>query len=226
MRRSLKGKLILSYLGVALLTVVVVSALIWLTSGQSLMSLVVEQQVASLTESVQTYYTNHNTMDGFFDFYSRSNRTEPNQSQPPVYDKPSKQRDIRAILGLVDDQYIALMPTIGYQIGQMVPSEKMKQAIPVTFDDKTIAWVLPDAQLQFKLSAEEELFLQRTTLAITLAALAGVIVAVGMGFFLSSGLLKPIRQLTKASQALARGDLQQQVPVTSKDELGQLTTTF
>jgi signal transduction histidine kinase len=39
-------------------------------------------------------------------------------------------------------------------------------------------------------------------------------------------LLKPIRRLTQASQALARGDLQQQVPVTSQDELGLLTATF
>jgi len=53
-----------------------------------------------------------------------------------------------------------------------------------------------------------------------------VLAAVAMGFFLSSRLLKPIRRLTQASQALAHGDLQQQVPVTSQDELGQLTATF
>ena len=80
--------------------------------------------------------------------------------------------------------------------------------------------------LQFQLSPEEQLFLQRTTLAIGLAALAGVLVAVAMGFLLAGGLLKPIRRLTQASQALARGDLEQQVPVTSQDELGQLTATF
>lgn len=40
MRRSLQGKLVLSYLIVALITVLVVSALIRLTSGQSLMNLV------------------------------------------------------------------------------------------------------------------------------------------------------------------------------------------
>ena len=50
--------------------------------------------------------------------------------------------------------------------------------------------------------------------------------AVGMGFFLSRRLIRPIRRLTKASQALAEGNLQQEVPVTSQDELGQLTTTF
>ena len=43
---------------------------------------------------------------------------------------------------------------------------------------------------------------------------------------LAGGLLKPIRRLTQASKALAGGNLDQQVPVTSADELGQLTTTF
>jgi len=56
--------------------------------------------------------------------------------------------------------------------------------------------------------------LQRTTLAIGLAALAGVITAVLMGVFLARRLVRPIRRLTNASQSMARGDLEQQVPVT------------
>jgi two-component system sensor histidine kinase BaeS len=59
-----------------------------------------------------------------------------------------------------------------------------------------------------------------------LAAVAGVLVALGMGFLLAGKLIKPIRRLTKASRALAQGNLEQQVPVTSQDELGQLTSTF
>jgi signal transduction histidine kinase len=108
----------------------------------------------------------------------------------------------------------------------VVPKDLIRQAIPVQVDGKTIAWILPDTSFQFQLSAEEQVFLRRTNLAIGLAALSGVLVAVGMGFLLAGRLLKPIRMLTKASQALARGDLNQQVPVTSEDELGQLTTTF
>jgi signal transduction histidine kinase len=98
--------------------------------------------------------------------------------------------------------------------------------VAIKHEYQTIAWIIPDTKFQFKLNAEEELFLQRTNLAIGLAALAGVIAAVGMGIFLAGGLLKPIRRLTKASQKLAHGELDQQVPVTSQDELGQLTATF
>ena len=223
MRRSLQGKMILSYLAVALLTVLVVSALIRLTSGQSLMNLVAEQQTALLKEAVQDYYTSNSTLEGFFDYYIEFNRQD---APPPRPGRPPKNRDIRGVYGLVDAEYHTLIPTMGYAVGQTIPQSMMQKSIAVQVDGQTIAWILQDTSFQFKLSPEEEMFLQRTTLAIGLAAVAGVLAAVAIGFILARSLLKPIRQLTRASQALARGDLKQQVPVTSQDELGQLTSTF
>ncbi len=226
MKRSLKAKLILSYLAVALITVLVVSAVIRLTSGQSLMELVVEQQSADLSETVQAYYEANGTLDGFFEFYQQNSRPAPDQVQPEIPEPHPDMGDIRGLHGLVDAEYNALMPTFGAAVGEPVPAAMIKDAIAIEVDGETIAWILPDTGFEFKLSAEEQLFLQRTTLAIGLAALAGVLIAVAMGFLLAGRLLIPIRRLTKASQALARGDLQQQVPVTSQDELGQLTATF
>jgi two-component system OmpR family sensor kinase/two-component system sensor histidine kinase BaeS len=218
--------MILSYLAVALLTVLVVSALIRLTSGQSLMNLVVEQQTASLKETVQEYYTSNGTLEGFFNDYIELG---PQRHPPPEPGGPAPgpdRREVRGLLGLVDSSYHALLPTLGYEVGQAVPQDSLRQAIAVEVDGETVAWILPDTNFQFQLSPEEELFLQRTTLAIGLAALAGVLAAVAIGYLLAGRLLKPIRLLTRASQALARGELDQQVPVTSRDELGLLTATF
>ncbi len=230
MRRSLKGKLILSYLAVALLTVLVVSVLVRLMSGQSLMNLVMEQQTTLLEETAQTYYTTYGSLDGFFEYYIQS-KPQPGFQPPNLPPQENinplpEMRNLRGVNGLVDTQYRALIPMFGYQIGETVPTDMIRDAIPVKVDNQTIAWIIQDTQFQFKLSAEEQLFLQRTTLAIGLAAMAGVLVAVLMGFILAGGLLKPIHRLTRASQALAGGELQQQVPVTSRDELGQLTATF
>ena len=226
MRRSLQGKLILSYLAVALLTVLVVSVLIWLTSGRSLMSLVVGQQSAALADSVQTYYTANGTLEGFVDYYLQAGPPAPDSGSPGAPGQPPHGHDVRGLQGLVDAQYRALLPTSGYEVGQTVPAEMVRSAVPVIVDGKTVAWILPDTKFQFKLSPEETQFRQSTGLAIGLAALAGVAAAVGMGFVLARGLVNPIQRLTRASEALARGNLQQQVPVTSRDELGQLTSTF
>ncbi len=233
MKRSLQLKLILSFLVVALVTVLVASAIIRLTSSQSLMELVTEQQTAQLKESAQVYYAINGTLDGFFAYYLQSSPYQPGSSQPgepsgppPGDGMPSQARAPRGVYGMVDANYRALIPTFEYEIGQVVPADRIRQAVAVEVDGQTIAWILPDTGFQFKLSAEEQLFLQRTTLAIGLAALAGMLAAVFMGFLLSGRLLKPIRRLTQASQALARGDLQQQVEVASQDELGQLSATF
>lgn len=226
MKHSLKAKLILSYLAVALITVLVVSVFIRLTSGQSLMNMVAEQETAQLKEAVQSYYTTNKTLDGFFDAYIQNNMQIQNPPPPGGYEVPPVMRDIRGIHGLVDTEYRTLIPMFGFELGVVMPEEMIKDAIPVEVDGETVAWILPDKKFQFNLSKEEQLFLQRTTWAIAMAALAGVLVAVAMGFLLAGGMLKPIRRLTAAAQSLAHGDLQQQVPVTSKDELGLLTSTF
>ncbi|MHC1782565.1 MAG: sensor histidine kinase [Anaerolineaceae bacterium] len=228
MNRSLKGKMILSYLAVALLTVLVVSALIRLTSNRTLMNLVVEEQTASLKVQVQEYYTANGSLDGFFNAYIQSNPYKPPPQQGNSYDKGPEQqsRDIRGLVGLVDPENIALMPTMGFDMGMTIPEDRIKEKISVEVEGRTVAWILPDTAFEFRLSPQEEQFLQRSTLAIGLAALAGVLVALGIGFFLAGQLLKPIRLLTKASKSLSQGNLDQRVPVTSKDELGELTATF
>lgn len=226
MKRSLQGKLILSYLAIALITVLVVSVLIRLNSGQSLMEMVVEQQTAQLQEILQAYYSEHGTLEGFVQAYLASSLPQAAPNQPYLPEPRPDSRELRGVTGLVDTDYRALLPTLGYGVGETVPVEMARKTIPVQVDGEIIAWILPDTRFEFKLSAEEELFLQRTTLAIALAALAGVLAAVAMGFLLSGRILIPIRRLTQASQTLAHGNLQQQVPVTSQDELGQLTATF
>jgi len=230
MKRSLSSKLILSYLAVALLTVLVVSVVVRLNSGNSLMELIVEQQTAFLSESVNTYYTENGTLNGFMDYFQRTN---PDAMKPGKVGNQTgagmgagQGRQIRGLYGLVDSEYKALLPTLGYTVGQVVPETKLQGAVPVQVDGLTIAWIIPDSTRQFELSAEEQLFLQRTNLAIGLAAAAGLLVAVAMGILLAKMLVKPIRRLTEASAELALGNLQQQVPVTSQDELGQLTATF
>ena len=158
MRRSLKGNLILSYLGVALLTVLVVSILIRLTSGQSLMNLVVEQQTARLKESVETYYTNNGTLTGFFEDYMVSSmEPHPLDMVPPA--PPNEEREIRGLNGLVDADQLAVIPFAEYQVGDSVARDQMKHAVAVEVDGETIAWILPDTKYQFALNAEEELFL-------------------------------------------------------------------
>lgn len=229
-KKSLRMKLIISYLAVALLTVLVVSIFIRLTSGQQLLSLVAEQQASLLKEEAAFYYSETGSWDGFSETYLASEFTEgkpepdSNQQLPPH--KDGFPREIRGKHGLVDTSYKAIIPFMNYQVGQIVPEQFLTDLIAVEVDGETVAWIIPDKGFQFKLSSEEMVFLKRSNQAILLAAVAGVAGAVLMGIALAGIFLKPIRSLIQASKQLAAGDLEQQVPVHSQDELGQLSETF
>jgi two-component system OmpR family sensor kinase/two-component system sensor histidine kinase BaeS len=220
--------MILSYLLVALLTVVVVSALIRFTSGKSFLNLLAEEQTVSLTQQLQEYYTANSSLNGFFDSYSQNaQKFQPNPPQAgDNRNAPSANHDVRGVSGVIDLNNRAVIPTLGQGVGAVIPADRIQKKVAVKVNGQVIAWVIQDSSMKFQLSPEEKSFLKRTNVAIGLAALAGVLAAVGTGFFLASRLLKPIRQLTQASQAMARGDFHQQVTVTSQDELGLLTKTF
>lgn len=66
----------------------------------------------------------------------------------------------------------------------------------------------------------------RTTLLFVGITLAGVLLAVGISIFVSRRLSTPVRALVKASRRVAEGNLDTQVPVRSRDELGALAGAF
>jgi two-component system NtrC family sensor kinase len=69
--------------------------------------------------------------------------------------------------------------------------------------------------------------MQKETMGIFLGiALGGMVLALIISYFLSSGILKPINRLVYSSKLLAKGDLTQRVKHTSKDEIGELAEAF
>jgi two-component system sensor histidine kinase BaeS len=72
------------------------------------------------------------------------------------------------------------------------------------------------------------LLAQITRLYISLiyASLGAVLASVFLGVLLARSLTRPLRELTEATKKVAKGDLEQQVPIRSKDELGELAASF
>jgi signal transduction histidine kinase len=66
-------------------------------------------------------------------------------------------------------------------------------------------------------------FLDRVSLR---GALTATVIALIVGVLLASSLTRPLRELTAAIRSMARGELGQEVPVRSQDELGALTAAF
>ena len=61
---------------------------------------------------------------------------------------------------------------------------------------------------------------------MAVAGLLALVVATLLGIGLSRRLARPVHRLEEAALAMAGGDLQQQVPVETPDELGELAIAF
>ena len=85
-------------------------------------------------------------------------------------------------------------------------------------------WTDPDGTA--RRFTPERVFMRPLNRALLVGAvLAGALALAGTGL-LAHRMLSPVHELTRAAGRLAEGDLSHRVPVTSKDELGQLAVAF
>lgn len=96
--------------------------------------------------------------------------------------------------------------------------KKVAAFAPIKIMDWSMAVTIPMEEFGREAEAIETTVIQ--TVAVTLlVTLLGVSI-------LSYSLLRPVRRLVAATNRLASGDLDQEIPVQSRDELGDLTRSF
>jgi two-component system sensor histidine kinase BaeS len=98
---------------------------------------------------------------------------------------------------------------------------------PIEVDGVVVGRLLTEpAPRQPQPGSPEDAFLTGMTRAITLSALGATAIALALGGMLARTLTRPIRDLTAATRALAKGALGEQVTVRAQDEMGDLATSF
>ena len=127
---------------------------------------------------------------------------------------------------LVDADSRVVVPAGAYVAGELVPAVALAgRGVPVDLNGRRVATVLPTGD-PLALDANGQRYLQRTNQALIFGGLGATAVALAIGAFLASTLTRPLRELTNATLALAGGRLGHQVPVRSRDELGELAASF
>lgn len=94
-------------------------------------------------------------------------------------------------------------------------------ALPAVVDNQLVGVIYVSQPLNDVTSVLRDLRLRWLFSTLIALASSGLV-----GLLLSTAIARPVRRLTAAAGAVAQGQLDQQVPVSSKDELGRLSQTF
>ncbi len=128
---------------------------------------------------------------------------------------------------LVGTDHVVLVSGSRREVGHTLSNAELQNAIPLTVNGQPVGWlVTAPLNNPYRPNSPEGLFLGTINRATLESALVAILLAVALGGLLAYTLTHPLRELTEATNAIARGNFGQQVKVRSKDELGKLSAAF
>jgi len=224
MRRSLTLKLTLAFLIVSLIGVALVAVLSRAIQQREFDRLMLAQSRSRFAEDASTYYQLFGSWDGV-DQAFRQRHPVPPPPNSPAKDKMFVSVSHGLQFGLADQQGIVVVAEGPLRVGDPVPPDVLSQGTLLEVDGQVVGTIFLTS-LPPPRNPLEEQYLVRISRALVVAAVTAVAVALILGGVLARTLTRPLRELTAATQAMAKGELEQTVPVRSQDELGQLAESF
>jgi signal transduction histidine kinase len=214
---KLSYKLVLAFLIVGLSGVAIVALLASLTTENEFARFIFDEYQQASVEQLMDYYQEHGEWNGVADFTPMHG--------PFPFGRHSRGGMRWAALTLFDEDGVVVLPGPGFHPGEMMPEQAFADAAAIEVEGETVGWVLA-AREAFTESPSEALFVQRINRTLMMSALGAGAISLLLGVFLARTITHPVRELTEATRALAEGDLHQEVPVRTRDELGELARSF
>ncbi|XSG76593.1 sensor histidine kinase [Herpetosiphon llansteffanensis] len=223
MLRSLTWKLTIAFLGVGLIGALVVALLARQSARNEFDRFISERDQTALITAVTNYYVSHASWDGL--------ENEINQAPDLAF--------YRRSATLFDRDGKVVLANGPYAPGVIVDQATLDATQPLTVANQTVGYIAfgviqgvqppalnPEMLTKTGPSPGQLAFDQRITWAITVSAIFATSVALLVGTLLARRLTRSLRELTVATQAMAAGQLEQQVAVRSNDEIGDLARSF
>ncbi len=213
----LSTKLVLAFLSVALVAVLLVAVFAALGARSEFGRFIFDQYQTAFIEELEAYYEQNGTFSGFKLPMGTMMRGMMGQGGGPERrGNPITVADARGVVFIPGDSFI---------MGDRLPPGVLHDAFPMQVEGETVGYVLASREA-FRQSQAERLLLERVNRTVLLASLGAAVLALALGLLLARTLTQPIRELTAATEAVAQGELEQRVPVRSRDELGDLAQSF
>ncbi len=213
--RSLAFKLTLAFLLIGLIGAMLMAFFLWQNMQRRFDQFVADRDQFSSVNMLAQHYQANGSWDGVETVLGRGRFQAPGPHTR------------RAALVLVDaDGQVVFSQGDDREMRQLLRHLRGR-AVPIEVDGLVVGYLLADPVSFRPLPGSPEAdFLAGMTQAITFSALGATALALLLGALLAQTLTRPIRELTAATRALAKGDLGQQVTVRTRDELGELATSF
>jgi signal transduction histidine kinase len=218
MLRSISLKLILAFLAVGLVSVMVIVILGRWNTRAEFIRFISDRNQSDIVTELTDYYLAYGTWEGADVFLVPGG--EP-FNKPVTPDHPPR----FSPFALANGNGVIVIGAGKYKVGDLVPASDIAIGVEIQENGKTVGILVP-VRVPFEGNPREREFITRTNLTFLYSALAAAIVALLLGIILSRTLTRPIRELTEATHAMAEGNLGLQVPLRSKDEMGELAASF
>ena len=230
MKSSLTLKLIAAFTAVCIIEALLVAFLMREATQRSFDEFLREEAIEVFEEDVRRFYERTGTLEGVQRGLGRNRGPvqPPRRMGEPPPGREGQRRPPGAKtpqFGLTDTRGLVIVSNGEFRVGDRVSSEVLSNGLPFVVDGEELGLILmPSGRMA--LSERESKYLQRLDWALMAASVGVVLFAVVLGVWLARGYTRPIKELTKASKALADGELGRQVVVTSSDEVGELSDSF
>jgi len=206
-------KLILAFLLISLFSAGVIVAFMSVATNREFERFVNDRYKAELVTQLAKHYQERQTWDGVeqslnsFDgehFGSRENR--------------------QLFFSIADAKGKIVVAGFNRHAGETISADELESGAEIQVGNETVGVLLLNAAPN-RNPLEDE-FLRRVNGSIFLGAVSTIILALILGALLSRTITRPIRELTAATREMASGNFGQQAPVRSRDEIGELATSF
>ena len=216
--RSISSKLIIAFLSIGIVSVLIIAVIAFLSTRAEFIRFLTDQTQTDTVTRLSNYYHTYGSWERVESVFVYGNSGQ----QPGMGPGPHGRRPPFA---LANQNGRILIPSGPYDRGETLSEAALEEGIPIAEDGKTIGFLIP-VRAPFEGQPRELEFIQRINRLLIYGALIGAMIALLLGVFLSRSLTRPIRELTRATHAVSEGNLSQQVPVRSNDELGELAQAF
>ncbi len=213
--RSISLRLIFAFVTVSVLSTVLVVGFTRWRSREEFRTFLIEQNRPQLIIALSDYYQQHGSWDGI-----ANAKLLPQTAPTP---QPQFQHGVFTLVDSATGRVV--LAGEGFQPGNTVPPGTLPAGIPIEAGNKTVGVLLINQPI-YRIGAPGSRFLDRINLQTLWGGLLAIGLALILAIILSSTLTRPIRELTIATRAVASGSPAQQVPIRSRDELGQLASSF